>query len=46
MSPIGYFLILFEPISGREALHALTTIGSAAGLLRFAYLERRALRDG
>lgn len=41
-----YFLLLFEPISGREAIHALTTIGIAAALLRFAYLERRALRDG
>ena len=41
-----YFLLLFEPISGREAIHALTTIGIAVALLRFAYLERRALRDG
>ena len=41
-----YFLLLFEPIGGREAIHALTTIGIATALLRFAYLERRALRDG
>lgn len=41
-----YFLLLFEPISGREAIHVLTTIGIATALLRFGLLERRALRDG
>jgi hypothetical protein len=41
-----YFVSLFEPMSGREAIHLLTTIGIAAALLRFAYLERRALKDG
>ena len=41
-----YFASQFEPMSGRLAIHILTTIGIAAALLRFAYLERRALRDG
>ena len=40
-----YFLSLFEPLSGREAIHALTTIGIATALLRFGYLERRDLKE-
>jgi uncharacterized protein YjeT (DUF2065 family) len=40
-----YFLSLFEPMSGREAIHVLTTIGIATALLRFGYLERRDLRE-
>ena len=41
-----YLLILFEPISGREAIHLLTTVGIATALLRFGLLERRSLGDG
>jgi hypothetical protein len=41
-----YFLSLFDPMSGRETIHLLTTIGIAMALLRFAVLERRALKDG
>jgi hypothetical protein len=41
-----YLLNVFEPISGREAIHLLVTIGIAATLLRFGALERRALKDG
>jgi hypothetical protein len=41
-----YFISLFEPLGGREAIHVLTTIGIAAALLRFGMLERRALKDG
>ena len=41
-----YMLSLFEPISGREAIHLIMTIGLAAALLRFGMLERRALADG
>jgi hypothetical protein len=37
-----YFVILFEPVGGREAIHILVTIGIAAALLRFGFLERRA----
>lgn len=40
-----YLVSQFEPMSGREAIHILTTIGIAAALLRFAWLERRDLRE-
>jgi heme/copper-type cytochrome/quinol oxidase subunit 2 len=42
---ILYFISLYEPMSGREAVHILTTIGLGAALLRFGFLERRAHRD-
>lgn len=41
-----YFLALFQPISGIEAIHLMLTVGIAAALLSFASQERRALRDG
>jgi len=41
-----YFVTLFEPVSGREAIHLLLSVGIACALLRFAMLERRAHRDG
>lgn len=41
-----YFVSQFDPMSGREAIHILTTIGIAAALLRFGFLERRAHKDG
>jgi len=41
-----YFVTLFEPVSGREAIHIVMTVGLAAALLRFGSLERRALKDG
>lgn len=41
-----YFVSLFEPLGGREAIHLLMTIGIATALLRFGYLERRDLRHG
>ncbi|HEY0012311.1 MAG TPA: hypothetical protein VGB79_05605 [Allosphingosinicella sp.] len=41
-----YFVTFFEPVSGREAIHMITTIGIGAALLRFGFLERRAHRDG
>lgn len=40
-----YFLDQFEPMSGREAIHILMTIGIAVALLRFGFLERRALAE-
>lgn len=40
-----YFVTLFEPVGGREAIHILMTVGLAAALLRFGFLERRALRE-
>jgi uncharacterized membrane protein len=39
-----YVLVSFEPLTARESIHLLTTLGIAAGLLRFAYLERRDFR--
>jgi hypothetical protein len=41
-----YVLSLFEPLGGREVIHLVLTIGIAAALVRFAMLERRALKDG
>lgn len=41
-----YFITLFEPVGGREAVHLLMTAGIAVALLRFGMLERRALRGG
>ena len=41
-----YALTLFEDVTAREAVHIILTIGIGAALLRFATLERRALRDG
>lgn len=41
-----YFVSLFDPMSGREAIHLLTTIGIASALIRFGMLERRAHKDG
>ncbi|HET9810417.1 MAG TPA: hypothetical protein VFP53_01825 [Sphingomicrobium sp.] len=44
---IGLYVVdLFEPMSGREAIHLILTIGIAAALLRFGMLERRADRLG
>ena len=40
-----YFISLFEPLGGREAVHVLMSIGIATSLLRFGYLERRDLRE-
>ena len=41
-----YFLDQFAPMAGREAVHILVTVGIATALLRFGYLERRALKEG
>jgi hypothetical protein len=40
-----YCVSLFEPVGGGEAIHILMTIGLAAALLRFGFLERRALKE-
>ena len=39
-----YLLSMVEPIHVREALHIVVSLGIAAALLRFGFLERRALR--
>jgi hypothetical protein len=40
-----YAVDLFEPVSGRDAVHLVFTAGIATALLNFAMLERRAMRD-
>lgn len=37
-----YGLLSFEPVSARDAIHLLVTIGIATALVRFGILERRA----
>lgn len=44
---IGIYLVdMFEPVSGRDAVHIIVTAAIATALLNFGMLERRALRDG
>jgi MFS family permease len=41
-----YVLNMFEPLTGREAIHFVLTAAVGAALIRFGTLERRALKDG
>ena len=41
-----YVVNMFEPVSGRDAVHIIVTAAVATALLNFGMLERRALRDG
>ena len=41
-----YILTMFEPVTGREAIHIILTATVASALIRFGMLERRALKDG
>ena len=41
-----YVLTLVEPLGGRDAVHAVMSVGIGAALLRFGLLERRAFGDG
>jgi hypothetical protein len=41
-----YILTMFEPVTGREAIHVILTATVASALIRFGTLERRALKDG
>ena len=41
-----YFVTMLEPVGVREAIHIIVSIGMAAALVRFGFLERRALKDG
>ncbi len=44
---IGCYLIdRFEPLAAGEVAHLVLTLGIGAALIRFAFLERRAHRDG
>ena len=41
-----YVVAMFEPVTGREAVHIILTAAVAGALIRFGTLERRALKDG
>ncbi len=41
-----YVVSLAAPVGAREAVHVIVTAGMLTALLRFGFLERRALRDG
>jgi hypothetical protein len=41
-----YFFNQFEPVTAREAIHVILSLGLGAALVRFGMLERRAHRDG
>lgn len=43
---VVYVLSAFEPMTAREGIHLVLTMGVGAALMRFGMLERRALRDG
>ncbi len=41
-----YVTNMFEPVSGRDAIHLILTALVGAALIRFGMLERRALKEG
>ena len=41
---VVYFVEQFEPVSAREAIHIILSLGLGAALIRFGMLERRAHR--
>jgi hypothetical protein len=41
-----YVVNMFEPVSGRDAIHLILTALVGAALIRFGTLERRALKEG
>ena len=42
----SYVVSLFEPVTAREAIHLVLSLGIVTALLNFAFLERRAQREG
>lgn len=40
-----YFVDVFSPMTAREAIHIVMSLGLGAAILRFGMLERRAHRD-
>ena len=40
-----YMVSIFSPVSAREAIHVIVSLGIGAALVRFGMLERRAFRD-
>ncbi len=46
LSAVTLFLLsIFEPISAREAIHVIVSLGIGAAIIRFAMLEHRAYHD-
>ena len=41
-----YVINMFEPVSGRDAIHVIVSLAIASALIRFGMLERRALQEG
>ena len=41
-----YLMTMFDNLKRRDSIHIIMTVGIAAALIRWAYLERRAHRDG
>jgi uncharacterized membrane protein len=41
-----YVLTMFDTVTAREAVHLIMSFGIAVALIRWGYLEKRALRDG
>jgi hypothetical protein len=41
-----YFITMFEPVNGRDAIHIVMSDGLGAALVRWGWLERVAHRDG
>lgn len=41
-----YITNMFEPVSGRDAIHLILTALVGAAMIRFGTLERRALKEG
>jgi hypothetical protein len=40
-----YFITMFEPVNGRDAVHIVMSGGLGAALIRWGWLEHRAHRD-
>ena len=40
-----YVIATATPVSAREAIHVIVSLGIVAALIRFGWLERRAMRD-
>lgn len=41
-----YFITMFEPVDGRDAVHIVMSNGLGVALIRWGWLEYRAHRDG
>ena len=41
-----YFITMFEPVNGRDAVHITMSDGLGGALIRWGWLERRAYRQG